>query len=208
VPEDRGPRISEDGTVSTETGDEAALPPQRGQRRTVGAMFGAMTVVLLLIGAVALITFRPSGGDEVRVVDYADELDAARRAAPYSVLAPVGLDGFRATSVRYTSTEDGIVWHLGFVSPLEEYVGLDQTDGPAESFVDDLTEGAVALDGSDGSVEVAGRSWQRYDEGGDTDGERVRGLVTHAEGATVLVSGTAGWGELEEFAAALSPTAG
>ena len=194
--------------MSTETYDEAPLPPQRRAGRTVGGMFGAMAVVLLLIGAVALITFRPGGGDAVRVVDYADELAAARLAAPYPVLAPAGLDGFRATSVRYTSTDDGIVWHLGFVSPLDEYVGLDQTDGPAEPFVDDLTEGAVPLDGSDGSVEVAGRSWQRYDEGGDTDGERVRGLVSHAEGATVLVSGTAGWGELEAFAAALSPTAG
>jgi hypothetical protein len=200
--------IGEDGTVATETSDEAAVPPQGRAGRTVGDMLRSMAVVLLLIGAVALITFRPSGGDEVRVVDYADELAGARAAAPYAVLAPVDLAGYRATSVRFDATQDGTVWHLGFVSPLEEYVGLDQTDGPAEAFVDDLTEGAAQLGGSDASVELAGRTWQRYDEGGDSEGERVRGLVTETGGATVVVSGTAGWAELEAMATAVADGSG
>lgn len=199
--------ISEDGAVSTEPSIEPTAPPPAGRgHATVLDMLRSMAVVLVLIGAVALITFRPSGDEGVRVVGYASELASARVAAPYPVLAPAGLDGFRATSVRFTATEDGTVWHLGFVSPLEEYVGLDQTDGAQDAFVDDLTEGAAPVGGPDGSVELGGRTWERYDEGGDTDGERVRGLLTEEGGATTLVSGTADWPELEAVAAALSAT--
>jgi hypothetical protein len=167
-------------------------------------MVRSMAVVLLLVGVVALITFRPTGDDSVRVVDYASELASARVAAPYVVLAPADLDGYRATSVRFTATDDGTVWHLGFVSPLDEYVGLDQTDGAEDDFIDELTEGASPVGGADSDVELGGRTWERFDGGGDTDGERVRGLVTSDSGSTVLVSGTADWPELEAMAAALS----
>ena len=193
--------------MSAETSEESSAPPPR--RRGVASALDivrSMGVVLLLVAVVALITLRPSGGDEIRVIEYADDLASARVAAPYAVLAPTGLEGYRATSVRFTPTESGTVWHVGFVSPLEEYVGLDQTDGPAAAFVDDLTESAAPVGGSDGSVELGGRTWERYDEGGDTDGERVRGLVTEEAGATTLVSGTADWSELEAMAAALATT--
>jgi hypothetical protein len=193
--------------VSTQTGESPGTPPPRRGTPALG-MVGAMGVVLLLIGVVALITLRPDGGDEVRVVDYSDELASARVSAPFEVLAPAGLDGFRATSVRFTSTDAGTVWHLGFVSPLEEYVGLDQSDGPAEPMIDELTEGATAVGGPAGTVELGGRTWARYDEGGDGDGELVRGLVTHEDDTTTLVSGTANWSELEAMASALSSSAG
>ena len=194
--------------MATETSEAPGAPqPSRRARATVLDMVRALVVVLALIGAVALITIRPGGGDEVRVVDYAGALDSARVAAPYAVLAPAGLDGYRATSVRFTSTDEGTVWHVGFVSPLDEYVGLDQTDGAADQFVDELSEGASPVGGTAGSVELGGRSWERYDDGGDTDGEHVRALVADDGGATILVSGTAEWPELEAMAAALSSSA-
>ncbi|MEJ7726662.1 MAG: DUF4245 domain-containing protein [Actinomycetes bacterium] len=195
--------------MPTEASDEPAAAP--AGRRGGGSpldMVRSLGIVLLLIGAIALITLRPPGGDGIRVVEYGTELASARVAAPYPVLAPSGLDGYRATSVRFAATADGTVWHLGYVTPLGEYVGLDQTDGAAGGFVDDLTEGAEALGGSNGSVDLGGRAWDRYDGGGDQDGERVRGLVSQGDGATALVSGTAEWPELEAMAAALSATAG
>lgn len=200
--------VSEDGPVSTEASEDPGPAPSSRGRGTVLDMVRSMGIVLLLIGAVALITLRPSDGDGVRVVDYSTVLSSARTAAPYLVLAPDGLDGYRATSVRFTSTEDGTVWHLGFVSPREEYVGLDQTDAALTPFVDDLTEGAVALGGAGESVQLGGRAWERLDGGGDQDGELVRGLLMQGDGVTTLVSGTADWPELEAMAAALSPTAG
>lgn len=196
--------------MSTPTGtteEPAAHPAPRRGPTTVPDMLRSMAVVLALIGAVALITFRPTNGEEVRVVDYAGALASARVAAPYAVLAPGGLEGYRATSVRYTSTDEGTVWHLGFVSPLGEYVGVDQTDGAADRFVDDLTEGAAPVGGTSGAIELGGRTWQRFDQGGDTDGERIRGLVATDDEATTLVSGTAGWPELEAMASALSRVA-
>lgn len=200
--------------MSTETqvpAEPPAPPPRRrGLTGTVVDMVRSLGVVLLLVAAIALITIRPGDdGDGVRVVDYAVELTSARVAAPYEVLAPDGLTGYRATSVRFTSTDDGIVWHLGFVSPDDAYVGVDQTDGDGEALVEQLTKAARPVEGDAAFVDLGGRSWQRYDEGGDEGDEQVvRGLVLDGDGVTTLVAGTAGWQELEEMAAALSATGG
>lgn len=165
-------------------------------------MVRSLALVLGVVGVVALITVRGSS-DPVREISYADELVAARSAAPYDVLAPEGLDGYQATSVRYREVDGTTVWHLGFVTPAGDYAGLDQVDaastGYLEDFVTDLTEGAVA--GT--QVTVAGELWQRYDGGGSSADEQVRGLLRTDAGASVLVSGTAAWAELEELAGAL-----
>jgi hypothetical protein len=158
-------------------------------------------VVLAVVGVVALITLRP-GSDPVRVVDYSGALQQARAAAPYGVLGPQDLPGYRATSVRYGTTPDGAtVWHLGFVTPAGAYAGVDQTDGDGEEFVAELTEAAEAVDGP--PVDLGDRIWRRYDGGGDTPGELVRGLVNETSGVTTVVSGTAAWPELEMLARAL-----
>lgn len=165
-------------------------------------MVRSLAVVLGVVGVVALITIRGSS-EPVREVSYEAELVGARSAAPYDVLAPEGLDDYRATSVRYLDEGGVTVWHLGFLTPDEEYVGLDQVDAPSpdylQDFVAELTEDAV-------EVEVAvidGEQWQRYDDGGSSEDEHVRGLLRTDRNVSILVSGTAEWVELEEFAAAL-----
>lgn len=177
----------------------AVVPGRARGRQTVADMVRSLALVLLVVGVVALITIR-SSADRGIDVDITEDLAAARLAAPYDVLAPVGLDDHRPTSVRYRD-EDGVtIWHIGFVAPSGAYIGLDQVDGPAADFVDDLTEGARS-DG--GVVTIDGVAWERYDGGGSSADELVRGLVRADETVTVLVSGTAGWDELEEFADAL-----
>ena len=140
--------------MPTEASDEPAAAPA-GRRGGGSAldMVRSLGIVLLLIGAIALITLRPPGGDGIRVVEYGTELASARVAAPYPVLAPSGLDGYRATSVRFAATDDGTVWHLGYVSPLGEYVGLDQTDGAAAVL---LVSAERAEEFTDNPVFVAG----------------------------------------------------
>lgn len=170
-------------------------------------MVRSLALVLAVVGVVALITVRGST-EPVRSVSYGTELAAARSAAPYDVVAPVGLDDFRATSVRYRVVDGATVWHLGFLTPAGAYAGVDQTDVPAPTYLDDfvaeLTEGGVAA----GETAIDGDTWQRYDGGGSSSDEQVRGLLRSDDDVSVLVSGTAEWVELEALAAALDAGSG
>lgn len=176
----------------------AAARPARG-RQSIGDMVRSMALVVgvVLIGVFATVSL---GRDPVLDIDYSSDLIAARTGAPYEILAPVGLEGYRATSVRFLEQDGATVWHLGLVAPSEEYVGIDQTDGRPAGFIDVLTEGAKVVAPP---VTIAAEEWTRYDGGGDDDDESIRGLVRIDGAVTVLVSGTAGWDELEQLAGAL-----
>jgi len=199
VPKDPLPR---DEMPDEEVPDrEATAGSSARGRQGVGDMVRSMAVVLLLVGGLVFFTVRTSGTtDPVIEVDYSAGLAAARLDAPYDLLAPIGLEGYRATSVRYDDEAGATVWHLGFVTPAEAYIGLDQTDGPREEFVTDLTEGAGA---TGQMVTIGGAQWERYDGGTRGPEDQVRGLVRMDGTVTVLVSGTADWAAIEEFTAAL-----
>ncbi|GAB2589835.1 DUF4245 domain-containing protein [Streptomyces capparidis] len=155
---------------------------------------------LMVISAVSAVIyfFVPhSGGDPVKTVDYRIELLTARRAAPFPVLAPEGLSkDWRATSVRYRGQDpeaDGAVWHLGFINPQDEYAAVEQTDGPAARFIDDVSKQARP----DGTVRVGGQTWERY------VGPKYNALVRAEKDVTTVVTGTAPHDQLAELAAAL-----
>jgi hypothetical protein len=190
-------------SVVREDGGVAAGGRRRGFE-TVGDMLRSLAVVLVLVLGVSLLTLR-SSSEQVRTVEYESELASARNAAPYPLYAPVGLDGWRATSVRFEPGGDSgtpTVWHLGFYTPDERYAAIDESNGPAEDFLDDITQSAES---TGATVTIGELAWVRYEGGGaaGTDDE-TRGLVHDEEGFVVVVSGSAEWPELEELAAALS----
>jgi hypothetical protein len=131
----------------------------------------------------------------VRTIDYSDDLAAARDLAPYTVLSPRGLsDGWRATSVDLEETDEEVTWHLGYLTPSEAYVGLEQTDGEFAPAVGKLLEDLRPTR----SVDVAGQRWQVHEGDG-----RDAALVRTGTGVTTVVVGSAGIEELTTFAAAL-----
>ena len=155
----------------------------------------AVGVVVLITLAVVLIAPRRHY-EAVRVIDYSGDLVAARSQAPYHVLAPVGLpDGWRATSVRYATKDAATMWHLGFISPADEYVGIEQSDGPAELWIRQQTHGGRV----ETQVPVAGQSWtMRYQPDKD-----LRSLALTQDGVTTVVAGIASLSTLTELAGAL-----
>ena len=167
-------------------------------------MVRSLAVVLVLVLAIGLLALRSSGGD-VKTVDYQSLLSTARASAPYDLLAPTGLDGWRATSVRYDPAESGAteatVWHIGFYTPAKRYAGVDESNGPAADFIDEITQGATT---TLSTVRLGTIDWTRYEGGGDagTDDE-TRALVAQSNGVTTLVSGSAEWPELEQLATSL-----
>ena len=203
--------IRDDGGVSreapaSESGD-IPLAPEPGElrptgrpnarlRQTVRDMVLSLVVVLAAIGAVMAVTWRPAP-DPVRVIDPAPVLALARTQASYPVLYPADLDpAWRPTSARWeitpASTPDP-AWHLGMVTPDEEYAQVGQSASTSEAYLVEQV----------GRAEPAGewQGWQRYES---PDG---RALVRVVDGVTIGVSGTAAWPALEFLAERLSPSA-
>lgn len=175
-------------------------------RQSVGDMVRSMAIVLGVIGLIMLVTWRPQP-DAVRVVPIQEQLILAQMQADFTVLTPVGLaDQWRSTSARWEPTpasDVAPVWHVGFVTPSEEYLQFTQvgTGGAGagaanpEAFIAEQT-----LDGAPReSVDVNGAAWERWESG-----ER-RSLVLNGTDSVTVVSGTGEWSEVEQFAGALRP---
>jgi hypothetical protein len=153
----------------------------------------SLVIVLAIIGAIALyqavLTEDPAPPNPS--VEYAPAAEAARDDANYPVLAPPQLpDGWRATSVRYAPGEEWS-WHLGVLTPDEEYVGLEQAPVDVETLVDEAAEGTEPVS----AVQIDGTDWQlRRDE---SRGETT--LVHRSDGVTTLVTGSATQATLEDY---------
>ena len=171
---------------------------------TVADMARSMGVVLAVVAVVVLITIRTKG-EVIRLVDVAGTYTQAKiGGTPFPLLRPVGLsDAWRATSVYFNPPEvtgvPGVtLWHIGYVTPANQYAGMEQTNGLAS----DALQAAVTGPSPVGSIPVAGVTWQQF----SGDGGTRRALVHTAGTVTVVVDGTAPWTELEELAGSLSAT--
>lgn len=198
--------VGDDGAVSAQAESAQTQGQQAGQTGRKGArslrgMVPSLAVVLLAAGVMYLFVPHDEDVDPVKRVSYRVELESARRAAPYPVLAPEGLSrNWRATSVTYDGDgRDGAAWHLGFITPDTQYVAVEQSDAPRPSkFIEDVTRGARK---TAETVRVGGREWTRY------EGEKYDALVSELPGkdaSTVVVTGTASFWQLERMAAVLS----
>jgi hypothetical protein len=174
-----------------------AAEKKRGTQ-TVRDMVFSVAVAGLTAGVIYLFIPHDEDKDPVRVVDYSVEVKTASRAAPYPVATPRGLsDEWRATSVRFEGAgSDGGAWHLGFMSPDNEYATVEQSDADPKTFVDDVTFGAEK---TGRTVRLAGETWTRY------EGEKYDALVRTEPEVTTVVAGTAPLKQLKQLAAALEP---
>lgn len=172
--------------------------PNARLRQTAADMIRSLALVLGVVAIVLLITLRPQP-DPVRVVDPTPVLLSARAEAVYPVVYPQGLgEGWRPTSARWqpTPASDTVpAWHVGFVTPGDEYVQVGQSSTDDADYVVEQTSGGLPAGESAGG-------WQRYDNGDGTVS-----LVRVVDGVTVVISGTADWNVLEDVAGRLSPTA-
>lgn len=171
-------------------------------------MLVAMLVLLVpVVGLTWMFTRDPQ--PQVAAIEYRPVAEQAAAEASYPVLVPANLpDGWVATRARWTPTGrpgvggdpvPGDTWQLGFLSPQETYLALDQRDAAVEPFVADVTRSGRA----DGESAVAGRAWQRYTS---SDG-RTRSLVLREDEDVAIVSGDVPYEALEAFASTLAPVA-
>ncbi|MFI6641542.1 DUF4245 domain-containing protein [Streptomyces sp. NPDC050504] len=163
-------------------------------KQSVRNMFLSLVVIVAVAGVMYLFIPHDEKKDPVKRVDYRVELLTAQRAAPYPVLAPQGLsDEWKATSVTYSRQDDN-TWHLGYIEPDGEYIGVEQSTAPAEKYIAQVTHRAEK---TERTQKVGDQVWERW------EGEKYDALVRREKGATTVVTGTAPFERLAEMAAAL-----
>ena len=189
-------------TPARQSGDggelQAAPPPRRRSFGSAADMVRSLVVVGVLVALILVLTPR-THEEQVREVPWAQTYGQAVITAGYPLYGPSPLpSGWRATSAR-TSQPAGttLAWHVGFVTPKDRYVALEQRDGDGAAFVSDVTERGRLL----GTVRIGGRTWQRLTSHSGDDS--VRSLVLPAAASTVVVSGSGSFAELRSLAESL-----
>jgi hypothetical protein len=173
---------------------------------TPGDMIRTLAVILVPLVVIAVLFTDLPDDRPVTEVEWQPVLAVARRDAPFPVLAPSNLPaGWRATQAEWVETgepfRDGQPsvrnqWVLGFLTPDDVFVGLDQGDLRPEDLVEEQTrEGRV-----DGQSTVRGQTWERFVS---LDG-RTRSLVRREPAVTTVVSGDLEYEALEAYASTLA----
>ena len=154
-------------------------------------MVRSIAVVLAVVAVILFLSYRAQP-EAVREVSITDPLIVAQISADFPVLVPTAHEGYQLTSARYETTKPG-VWHLGYVTPENTYVQLEQS---ATSDLDFIADQLTATT-KGGSRLIGTQEWTVY------QGPEKVALVRTIGGVTTAVSGTAPLSELVEVAGSL-----
>ncbi len=136
-------------------------------------------------------------------VDVTSMARQVRQESGWAISAPQLPAGWKATNARFDSVADGArTWHAGYLSPDGQYLSIDQTagSGATESWISART----AKGQPGGTVAAAGKTWLRL----SSRDILQRSLVSRGQGPgdlTTVLSGTASYQQLAQFAEALKP---
>jgi hypothetical protein len=175
-------------------GRVAAHPVLRGVR--------AVLITLLMVFAVIVVVPLPHASSPP-AVSYQADLATMTRAARYPVLVPAGLP------LSWLPVSSGVAlggangagtatWHLGYVTPSGALASMEESDAGPKAFIRRMTNSGTAVP----PVRVAGRTWRAS----VTPGRGQRSLYeTDLAGVTIVITGSASWGELRTLASSLRP---
>ncbi len=147
-------------------------------------MVRSMAVVLAVVGAILLVTWRPQP-DPVREVNVDQLLVVAVAQADFDVVVP-GTTGLRPTSVRWQPTaesKDEMVWQVGYVTESDEFLQVTQSRSDSSKFLSVETVRGVPL-GSVAINSLVGDEWTEYQS------ETSTAFVSMSNGTTTIVRGT------------------
>jgi hypothetical protein len=196
---DRACRRTPSGQRDNGRVSESARPQRKSfAQQSFGDMVRSVVFLLLIIAVIWALSTVISPDDEatpVRAVDYRGELADAREVASFPVVAPSGLGArWVPTSVDLQRRGRTVHWHLGFLTPAREYVGLEQGDldvrGLTAKYVGDLRPS--------GALTIGGQPWRLF------RGETDTALLRREDGVVTIVVGTANTGVLAGFAGSLT----
>jgi len=176
-----------------------------------------ISMVVIMVAVLAWVAMVPRVSQISQpAVDVASVATQVRRETGWAISQPRLPTGWKATSVRFTSADDGVrTWHAGYLSPDGHYIAIDQTAarGATDAWVSARTSHGLA----EGTVTAAGMRWSRLSspdtvqrsllsKGSVSDASVSRGSVSRGSVSgelTTVVSGTAPYAQLAQFAEAL-----
>ena len=166
---------------------------------SVANILRSLLVIGALVAVLVAVVPRVSTVSQPPVDVAGASLEVARESG-WPIERPANLpDGWKATSVRYVSSTDGLrTWHAGYQSPTGNYVAIEQTKDATAKWVEAQTNRAAKT----GSVQAGGRTWSTYVRSG-----KVQNSLVHPPSAgdelTTIITGTGTLDELAAFAGTL-----
>jgi hypothetical protein len=189
--------MAHDGRV---TAPKPTGRPNARLRQSVGDMVRSLAVVLVVVAAILLVTWRPKP-DAVKPVDPAIAVTLVTMQKDFPPLIPQNLpSGWVLTSARFEPTAKSggaAVFHLGYVTPSGQYAQVEESTATSAGFLGETTDNGVVA----GNREVAGQAWQTWSS------DQRQSLVSIDATHVVAVSGTGGIDEVTALASALQPPA-
>ena len=188
-----------------ETAEETAARKAESSRKH-RANQTLLNLVVALIASLAVVVFlvvvvvRPAP-EPTASIDYVAVAAEAQGATDEPLLSPVLPSEWSANGARYQTTEQVPTWYIGFLTPGEQYIGLDQGIGANPTWQAALLDDAKQT----GAVTIDGVDWVVYDQRGASDpGNFAYSLATTRGESTVLLHGTASDEEFELLATAVA----
>jgi hypothetical protein len=177
-------------------------------RKTVNNLVYSLLATLGVVLIVVLIVPRNDPGVVGKPVDWHSIASQGQGAEADPLLSPDLPAHWKANAAQLrTGASDGIdIWHIGFITPSQQYVGLDQGFHANDTWVATQLESVRAT----GSTTIGGVTWVVYDnrQGQSQSKNITYGLVATHGTSTVVLSGTAKPSEFETVARALAPQLG
>lgn len=158
-------------------------------RNLIWALIASLIVVLALV----LVIPRPDPAPP-EPIDYVEVAGQAQPTIEQTLATPVLPPGWQANRAQLAPRDRVPTWYIGFITPEEQFIALNQGIDANETWVSNLLRSAKPT----GAVTLAGIEWTVYDQRKvDDAGNIAYALVTTAGESTYVLHGTA---SDEEFA--------
>lgn len=188
-----------------ETAEETAARKAETSRKhranqTLLNLVVALIVSLALVLLIVVVVVRPAPAPK-EGIDYATVATQAQAKTAEPLLSPVLPPGWSANDARFQTNRQVPTWYIGFLTPGEQYIGLDQ------GIAANATWQAALLDSAKqtGTVTLEGIEWAVYDQRRASDpGNFAYSLATTHGESTVLLHGTASDDEFALLATAIA----
>ena len=161
-----------------------------------------ISMVVILAAVLVWYVMVPRKSEVIQpAVDVMSKARQVQQETSWPISQPQLPTGWKATNVRFEPAGDGLrTWHAGYLSPDGNYVSIDQTAAATDVWVSTQTSNGRA----EGTLSAAGTTWQKLSSRDTVQ----RSLVSRGSGAAALstvLSGTAPYAQLAQFAEALEP---
>jgi hypothetical protein len=175
------------------------------QRQTVNNLVYSLIATLGIVIVIVLMVPRSNPGTVGKPVDWRSVAAQGTGSEPDPLLSPDLPRGWTANAAELrTGAASGIDdWHIGFIAPDKQYIGLDQGFKADDTWIVTEVDGIRAT----GSTTIGGVKWVIYDNraGQSASDDTTYAMVATHSASTVVLAGTASQKEFDAVARALAP---